>query len=115
MLKILFISSDINLIGGIEKYNRDFIDALKKAGSHVTLVKRYKGGLWAKISFILRVIIAIPKVRPNFICCAHLNFATLCLIIKKLFKILNSQFDLMAKKTGVESVDDDDKNEKSSR
>lgn len=87
MLKILFISSDINLIGGIEKYNRDFIDALKKAGSHVTLVKRYKGGLWAKISFILRVIIAIPKVRPNFICCAHLNFATLCLIIKKLFKI----------------------------
>ena len=32
--------------------------------------------------------------------------------VKKLFKILNSQFDLMAKKTGVESVDDDDKNEK---
>jgi hypothetical protein len=30
--------------------------------------------------------------------------------VKQLFKILNSQFDLMAKKTGVDPVDDDDKN-----
>ena len=32
--------------------------------------------------------------------------------VKKLFKILNYQFDLMAKKTGVEPVDDDDKETK---
>ena len=87
MLKILFISGDINLIGGIEKYNRDFIDALKRAGSHLTLVQRNKGGIWAKISFVMRVLLAIPKVRPDHICCAHLNFASLCFIIKRLLKI----------------------------
>jgi len=86
-MKILFVAGDVNLIGGIEKYNRDFIEALKNAGAHVILVQRKKGGLWQKISFVLRVIIAIPKVRPNFICCAHLNFAPLCLIIKKILKI----------------------------
>ena len=87
MLKILFISGDINLIGGIEKYNHDFIISLKEAGSHVTLVTRNKGGFWAKLSFVFRVIIAIPRVRPNFICCGHLNFAPLCLMIKRRLNI----------------------------
>jgi len=86
-MKILFIAGDVNLIGGIEKYNRDFIDSLKKAGANVTLVSRNKGGFWKKISFVVRVFIAVLRVRPNFICCAHLNFSPLCLFIKGLLKI----------------------------
>lgn len=86
-MNILFIAGDINLIGGIEKYNRDFLTALRKADARVTLVARNKGGVWKKISFVIRVLLTIPKVRPDYICCGHLNFVTLCLIIKMLFKI----------------------------
>jgi glycosyltransferase involved in cell wall biosynthesis len=86
-LNILFIAGDISLIGGIEKYNRDFLSALRKADARVTLVARNKGGVWAKISLAIRVLLAIPKVRPNYICCAHLNFSPLCFIIKRLLKI----------------------------
>lgn len=86
-MNILFIAGDVGLIGGIEKYNCDFLTALRKADARVTLVARNKGGVWAKISFGIRVLFTIPKARPDYICCAHLNFAPLCLIIKRLLKI----------------------------
>ena len=87
LMNILFIAGDTSLIGGIEKYNHDLLMALRKADAHVTLVARKKGEIWAKISFVIRVLLAIPRVRPDYICCAHLNFAPLCLIIKRLLKI----------------------------
>lgn len=84
-MKILFIAGDVGLIGGIEKYNRDFLAALGKTGVHVSLVTRNKGGMWAKISFVLRALGAFVRQRPDLICCAHLNFASLCLALKYLF------------------------------
>lgn len=87
MTNILFIAGDVNLIGGIEKYNRDFLAALGQTGVHVSLVTRNKGGLWAKISFAFRVLGTFVGQRPDFICCAHLNFAPLCLALKHLFKV----------------------------
>lgn len=84
-MKILFIAGDVSLIGGIEKYNRDFLAALGKAGVSVSLVTRNKGGLWAKISFVLRALGAFVRQRPDLICCAHLNFAPVCLAFKYLF------------------------------
>jgi phosphatidylinositol alpha-1,6-mannosyltransferase len=85
-MKILFIAGDVGLIGGIEKYNRDLLAAMGKVGTQVTLVTRNKGGLWAKIFFVLRVLGAFVSKRPDLICCAHLNFAPLCLALKHLFK-----------------------------
>lgn len=84
--RILFIAGDVNQIGGIEKYNRDFLTALGLTGVHVSLVTRNKGGLWAKISFVFRVLWALVRLRPDLICCAHLNFAPLCLVLSHLFK-----------------------------
>jgi phosphatidyl-myo-inositol dimannoside synthase len=85
--KILFIAGDICRIGGIEKYNRDFCEAIKKTGAQVLLVTRKEGHLWKKISFGIRVFWSFIYYRPDFICCGHLNFAPLCLIIKFIFKV----------------------------
>lgn len=85
LMKILFIAGDVSLIGGIEKYNRDFLAALGKTGVQTLLVTRNKGGLRAKISFVFRVLWAFARQRPDFICCAHLNFAPLCLVFSYLF------------------------------
>ena len=86
-MKILFIAGDVDLIGGIEKYNRDFLAALCKLGVQVTLVTRNKGGLWAKISFVLRVLRTFVYQQPHLLCCAHLNFSPVCLILNQLFKV----------------------------
>ena len=85
LMKILFIAGDVSLIGGIEKYNRDFLAALGKTGVQASLVTRNKGGLWAKISFVFRVLWAFFRQRPDLVCCAHINFASLCLALSYLF------------------------------
>ena len=84
-MKFLFIAGDINRIGGIEKYNRDFYSALKKTGASITLVERLEGGVWVKLSFVLHVAWQFLRVRPDIIFCGHLNFSPICLILKQIF------------------------------
>lgn len=84
-MKILFVAGDVNRIGGIEKYNRDFLSALQKLGIRVTLVERHEGGVLAKLIFVLSMIWKYVKTRPDIIFCAHLNFSPVCLILKKCF------------------------------
>ncbi len=84
-MKFLFIAGDVNLIGGIEKYNRDFLSALMKTGARTILVERRKGGFLAKLSFALRFIWQFIKQRPDIIFCGHLNFSPVCLVLKRFF------------------------------
>ena len=86
-MKILYVSGDVNLIGGIEKYNRDFLSALEKAGTTTILVERKVGGLLAKISFVLRFVVQAIIQRPEVIHCAHLHFSPVCLFLKKVLRI----------------------------
>ena len=84
-MKLLFIAGDVNRIGGIEKYNRDFFSALGKTGASTVLVERRKGGILAKLSFVFRVVWNYLKERPDIIFCGHLNFSPICLVLWKLF------------------------------
>lgn len=84
-MKIIFIAGDINRIGGIEKYNRDFLSALKETGLMASLVERREGGILAKFSFAFRFIWQFVKERPDVVFCGHLNFSPMCLILKKCF------------------------------
>ena len=86
-MKILFLASDLNQIGGIQKYNRDFLAALSKLDAKTILVERQKGGFISKLFFFFGFIIRLFKERPDIIFCSHLNFSPLCLIVKKLFKV----------------------------
>lgn len=86
-MKILFLASDIHTIGGIQKYNRDFLSALLLTNAETMLVERKDGGLYAKLSFVFRSLVRFFRERPDVILCSHLNFAFLCLILKKLFGV----------------------------
>jgi glycosyltransferase involved in cell wall biosynthesis len=82
--RALFLSGDLSSIGGIEKYNRDFIDALEKAGVEVRNVQRRVGGLGSKVRFILETLLAFLAFRPNYLVCGHLYFSPLALIANTL-------------------------------
>jgi len=84
-MKILFVAGDVNRIGGIEKYNRDFLAALQETGLTTSLVERREGGICAKFSFVFRFIWRFLKERPDVVFCGHLNFSPVCLILKKSF------------------------------
>lgn len=84
-MKFLFVAGDINRIGGIEKYNRDFYSALKKTGGSTVLVERREGGFLAKLSFVFRVIWQFFRFRPDIVFCGHLNLSPVCLVLKLIF------------------------------
>ena len=86
-MKILFIAADTNRIGGIEKYNREFMDALREAGADIFFAPLYGISLFQKLSFILRVFLESIRKRPDIICCSHIAFAPICYFIKKILGI----------------------------
>lgn len=86
-MKILYIAADTNKIGGIEKYNREFMDALQEVGVDVFFVPLYGINWFQKLSFILRVFLESIRKRPNIICSSHIAFAPICYFVKKILGI----------------------------
>lgn len=84
--KMMYVCGDTSRIGGIEKYNKDFMTALNLAdGENLLVVQRHPGGLLAKISFVLRFIFQFIVHRPQIIVCGHLHFASICFYLNKFF------------------------------
>ena len=86
-MKILFIAADTNKVGGIEKYNREFMDALRNAGTDVFFAPLYGINLFQKLSFIFRVFFESIRKKPDIICCSHIAFAPICYFVKKILGI----------------------------
>lgn len=84
-MRLMFVCGDTQVIGGIEKYNDQFINSLRKAGVDPVVVVRYSGGMLAILSFVIRFLVQYILVRPNYIFCGHLNFAPLCAFVHSLF------------------------------
>lgn len=85
--RILYLCGDISLIGGIEKYNRDFLSALELAGASVHAVERKRGGLRSKIIFLFRAVLSILTFKPSHVVCAHLNFSPIAVWANRLGRI----------------------------
>ena len=84
--KMMYVCGDTSRIGGIEKYNKDFIAALNLAdGEGLLVVQRHPGGVFAKISFVLRFVFQFLIQRPQVIVCGHLHFAGICYYLNKFF------------------------------
>ncbi len=84
-MKLLFVAADVRQIGGIKKYNKDFLEALELAGAEVFFIERKIGSFWQKACFIFKVFLGEIKHRPDLIICTHINFLPLCLFLRKIF------------------------------
>ncbi len=82
--RALFLSGDMSSIGGIEKYNRDFIAALETAGVKVHTVQRRVGGLGSKVRFFLETLLGLLIFRPTYLVCGHLYFSPMAIIANTL-------------------------------
>ena len=82
--KALYLCGDMSRIGGIEKYNRDFIAALQSAGIEVRVVQRRAGGMASKVRFVLETMRALLFFKPNYLVCGHLYFSPLAIIANAL-------------------------------
>jgi len=84
-MRILYIASDTKALGGIQQYNRKFLDSLRARGDEVVLVELKGGGFLAKARFIVKCFIQGVRHRPDLTVCAHVNYAPFGLFMKKWF------------------------------
>lgn len=84
-MKILFLTSNLNKIGGIQKYNRNLLKALKESNESVSVIELKESNLKEKIRFIFQIIKQLFKFKPDIIFCSHINFSPLCYFFKKIF------------------------------
>ena len=82
-VKILYVCGDTRLVGGIEKYNSDFIKSLFESNNELKIVQRGEGGLSAKVFFLLQFFCSYLAFRPQIIICGHLNFSPVCYFLFK--------------------------------
>lgn len=85
--KVLYLCGDMSRIGGIEKYNRDFIAALQLAGVEVCVVQRRSGGIASKVRFVLESMKALLFSRPDYVICGHLYFSPIALFAHALLGV----------------------------
>ncbi len=84
-MRILFAASDTGAVGGIQQYNRKFLECLRVRGDEVRLMELKRGGIIRKIRFAAEVLAQSARWKPNLVICAHVNYAPLGFLAKKLF------------------------------
>ena len=83
-MKILFITADLKELGGIQKYDADFLKSLgEEEVLHVQLKAK---NLILKAFFVLSLFMKFLSFRPDIVVCGHVNFSPLGYLFKKFFK-----------------------------
>lgn len=87
MNRTLFLTANLNLTGGITKYNAHFLRAINESKVGVLVVELKDTYLFSKIAFVLKFFFEGFKLKPDVVFCGHVNFSMMCLIFKKLFGV----------------------------
>lgn len=84
-MRVLFLTASLNSFGGIQKYNKDFLEALAQNQVEVFVVELKPQSLFAKIAFVAKTLIKALRCKPDLIICSHINFSPLCYFLGKTF------------------------------
>ena len=84
-MKILYVASDTNAMGGIQQYNRKFLSSLRDRGDMVKLLELKSANFFTRALFIAKFYLHVVFFRPDITICAHINYALLGFFAKKLF------------------------------
>ena len=76
-MKILFLVGSLNLIGGIEKYNKNLISSFQNLDCTLKVIQRNPGSFLAKLKFTIEIIWFYFRYNPDYVVCCHLNFSPL--------------------------------------
>lgn len=96
-MKMIFLCSQINQIGGIQQYNRQFLKVLDRIHKNVLLVERGPGFL-GKIKFVSNFFWKAISCQSDIVICGHINFSP---IVYLLNLFLNQKFIIIVH--GVEA------------
>ena len=84
-MKILYLVTNFNLIGGKERYDRDVVQATEDLGERVKVVKLRGKNLVRKMMFVFNACVCVLRFRPEMIWCAHTAFAPISYVLWRVF------------------------------
>ena len=84
-MKILFLTSNLSKIGGIQKYIRNLLRALQENKENILVIELEGSNIKGKLSFLSRAIRQLFKFKPDIVFCSHINFSPLSYFFKKIF------------------------------
>ena len=73
-MKILVLTGNLSLIGGIEKYNQDLITSLKAINSKILIVQKNSRNFLEKFIFFIKSFYFYNVLKPEYIICTHIIF-----------------------------------------
>lgn len=83
-MKILFIAFNLSVVGGIQDYNRKFIDAVRTVGGSVATVELRSGSFLSKSAFLLELLWQGLWFRPTITVCTNINYVVLSWLLKRI-------------------------------
>lgn len=86
-MRILVLVPDLSKFGGIQFYNRFFVDALKTFGHTTSVVERKFCGNFLRSKFFFKCFSSFLLFKPDIVICAHINFSPICLLFSLLRKV----------------------------
>ncbi len=86
-MKILYLVSDLEESGGIQRYNANLIKFLKKNGIKLKIVEFKRKNFFGKFSAIIGSFWQSLIFKPDYFFCSHINFGQIAYSCNKIFKI----------------------------
>lgn len=86
-MRMVILASNTHAQGGIQRYTRDVMRALRTHRHEATLVELQPRGALRKFLFALQSIFIVARTRPDFVWCAHINFGVLSYWIHRVFRV----------------------------
>lgn len=86
-MKILFVASNLQALGGIQAYNRKLLAVLKELGEEVEILELPSTNFFQKIFFVFRFAAKTVFHRPDFIFLTNLNYSPLGFFANKFLNL----------------------------
>ena len=84
-MKIIFLTSDLKQIGGIQHYNGILLRVLRDLGEDVRMIELENTSFLSKARFAAKFLFESARFRPHIVFCTHVNFSLLCYVSKLFF------------------------------
>ncbi|MDP3725178.1 MAG: glycosyltransferase family 4 protein [Nanoarchaeota archaeon] len=82
-MKILFLVTNFNFVGGKERYDKDLIRALQEGGVGLRVVRLSGRALPRKILFVLRACVSAVFFKPDVLFASHVSFSSVICAVNR--------------------------------
>jgi len=106
-MKLLFVTGNLNAVGGIQEYNRNFLRALKELKVSFRVLELLSQSVSSKLLLAFRFFVVSVAYAPDIVVFFHINFhslATAARVLGKRYTVNVYGIDVLSLQRGAKKV-----------